>query len=650
MFARFTPVALLAALAGSVAVAQDLTPMPSDVRINIHIDEATGVETRTVVTQGAYGARAPEVYNAAVVGQNQCPTYLPPAAHVMEDISFGPVGPWAATTNNVIRTIGFPVTNSGTLRLSYDVQVTVWDTANFATNPMIAAGATPLFQGTFPVRNIDGLAYTLTITPATPITVPDNNVWIELKYFAVGTTTFLSNAAGQPSVIWGIRRLTTSLGSTNNGLAIDLNQNGVFQGGTQNAANIDHRRVAFTTGACVGGEIALPIIITGDVPVAPPAATNLGTLTDSTTRTFTTADNQVQFFSFNVAGDVADVLRTFLDITASNSAAANTSMALYAGSGDVIASDQNSGAGEHAQLSFGIGRRAGDGDGTQFDGYDGQLFATSGPFFLAVASGDATFTDAFGATTAAASGSVTLNFRSNVVGGALAASVAPVDLNNGTDVGVLTAPGVQSTLDQVEQRSALWYKFNICTPIDGSTSDNFFDVDFGNSSTAADAIAHIFDASGNEIAVSDDSTATNFLPVFSFGSTGPRGPFSPGGVELIGQTASTLPAGDYYMSVALFPAATLTTSATDGRWHVRPTSGSSLPVRPDFYVGNPECGSTCAPCAADYNNDGGVDGGDVEAFYLAFAASEPCADVNVDGGVDGSDVEAFFLVWFPGGC
>lgn len=55
-------------------------------------------------------------------------------------------------------------------------------------------------------------------------------------------------------------------------------------------------------------------------------------------------------------------------------------------------------------------------------------------------------------------------------------------------------------------------------------------------------------------------------------------------------------------------------------------------------------------CAADFNRDGGVDGGDVEAFFLVWEAGEPGADVNRDGGVDGGDVEAFFIVWSAGGC
>jgi len=55
-------------------------------------------------------------------------------------------------------------------------------------------------------------------------------------------------------------------------------------------------------------------------------------------------------------------------------------------------------------------------------------------------------------------------------------------------------------------------------------------------------------------------------------------------------------------------------------------------------------------CAADFNSDGGIDGGDVEAFFLAWEAAEALSDVNQDGGIDGADVEAFFVLWEAGGC
>ena len=53
-------------------------------------------------------------------------------------------------------------------------------------------------------------------------------------------------------------------------------------------------------------------------------------------------------------------------------------------------------------------------------------------------------------------------------------------------------------------------------------------------------------------------------------------------------------------------------------------------------------------CPADANCDGGVDGGDVEAFILGWMTGEASGDFNRDGGVDGSDLESFFVEWSEG--
>ncbi|MEI7658591.1 MAG: immunoglobulin domain-containing protein [Phycisphaerae bacterium] len=54
------------------------------------------------------------------------------------------------------------------------------------------------------------------------------------------------------------------------------------------------------------------------------------------------------------------------------------------------------------------------------------------------------------------------------------------------------------------------------------------------------------------------------------------------------------------------------------------------------------------PCVADFNQDGGVDGGDIDAFFAAWEAAEPSTDINQDGGIDGSDVVVFFDRWEAG--
>ncbi len=57
-----------------------------------------------------------------------------------------------------------------------------------------------------------------------------------------------------------------------------------------------------------------------------------------------------------------------------------------------------------------------------------------------------------------------------------------------------------------------------------------------------------------------------------------------------------------------------------------------------------------AQCAADYDNNGGVDGGDLAAFFTDFEQGLANADVDQNGGVDGGDLAYFFAVFEAGGC
>ena len=58
----------------------------------------------------------------------------------------------------------------------------------------------------------------------------------------------------------------------------------------------------------------------------------------------------------------------------------------------------------------------------------------------------------------------------------------------------------------------------------------------------------------------------------------------------------------------------------------------------------------CLECPADFNQDGGIDGSDIEAFFIAWEAGNCDGDTNSDGGVDGSDIDAFFTARSNGGC
>lgn len=65
---------------------------------------------------------------------------------------------------------------------------------------------------------------------------------------------------------------------------------------------------------------------------------------------------------------------------------------------------------------------------------------------------------------------------------------------------------------------------------------------------------------------------------------------------------------------------------------------------------NTVAGPRCPVCAADYDGNGGVDGGDLSAFFVDFEMGAACADVDHNGGVDGGDLGGFFAAFEAGGC
>ncbi len=637
---KTTVFALLAACGAvsGIATAQELTPFPPGMPIRHLMWDGNDY----FEVPSGYSDRAPTVYDSDTAAA--CLAYLG-TANVLDDVSFGPIGPWANTTNNAMRTITVPVANSLTAVTSFDLRVSIWDTANFGASPMVATTATPLWQGTFPINNLANGAYYLTITPATPVTLPDNQVYVQLQFFTRNTTTQVSIAAGQPARTFAANLITVGPGSSTDNWGLDRANNGILEGGA--VGTTDRQRTAFTAGTCINQAINLPLIITGDVPVTPPSFVSLGSLGNTLNRTEAFTAGQVKWFQFTLPGDVSDAARTFLDITTLNSTIANTTLALYTAGGNVIWSDENSGPDDLAQLSFGIGRRAADGNGDQKDGYDGELLGTD-TFYLAVAEGGTRFGDGFIVTpvTPGTAGNIQLQFRSNVAGGGLSPSVAPA----GTDLGVLLSPGAPGTSVLPGLKQILWTTFNVCKDINGATEDNYLDIDFSNCDPTGDADqeAFIFNSLGNLVGYDDDS-GPGFFPQFSYGHPGPRGPYVTGGEPFTGINGG-LGAGTYYMGVGHLDVRELANADTDGRWHIRPLGGDNLNIQSDFYVGYFDCNASCSACPADYNQSGGVDGSDVESFFTDWAQSLPCADTNLDGSVDGSDVEAFFVPWQNGGC
>jgi hypothetical protein len=89
----------------------------------------------------------------------------------------------------------------------------------------------------------------------------------------------------------------------------------------------------------------------------------------------------------------------------------------------------------------------------------------------------------------------------------------------------------------------------------------------------------------------------------------------------------------------------LTVTATDDDG-----ATSTDTVRVTVNAGGPSCGWAGDGCYVDYNNDGGIDGDDVIAFFAQWDAASTCADVDNSGGVDGDDVILFFAQWDAAGA
>jgi hypothetical protein len=195
--------------------------------------------------------------------------------------------------------------------------------------------------------------------------------------------------------------------------------------------------------------------------------------------------------------------------------------------------------------------------------------------------------------------------------------------------------------------NVVWYRMSICPGAadDGNETaeGTYVDIAFNRSFAGSDTDCVMFDDNGHIVADDDDSGPGAFSQL-SFGDVSPpRAPFGDG-LPFAGQNGA-LDGGVYWLAVGLFDV-----TGYEGRWAAYSTSGSSLTANIDIYQAGLETCSTCPVCAADYNQDGGVDGPDVEAFYSDWENALPCADVNQDGGVDGPDVEAFFTLWEAGGC
>jgi len=72
--------------------------------------------------------------------------------------------------------------------------------------------------------------------------------------------------------------------------------------------------------------------------------------------------------------------------------------------------------------------------------------------------------------------------------------------------------------------------------------------------------------------------------------------------------------------------------------------GKSAPAEIDF-----DSIDLVEPCVGDFDQDGGITGSDIAAFFTAFEQGDSTADVDQDGGITGGDI-AIFFIRFEAGC
>ena len=659
--------------------------------------------------RGGYQSRATGVVydnTSNVFGNGTGGTILGQTDQILEDISF--VGsPWALPYSGGDRIItGFtfgvaplnplPTDPAGTTQTTDNdnVALVFWNPADVSFNgfggtgtPMINAGATPLGTAVVDVAGLDlGFIWQLTLTGQNiPVPADANGVYVQVVWLnaAAGTPTdftnlngFLSEACPSTSLrtlAFGSNSLAgpggnpATVGSTLLDYGRDLQTTaccdnvGAFIGRpiTDAPACQEHRQIQITPTGGTATQGGFQISLQGDIQAAAPANTDLGALSDSPAPVSDSVDaSSVKWYSFTLNGDATDAALQFLDLDSEGSAA-DVSFAIFDSSGTLIDTDDNSGSGANAQMSFGVGRRAAVGDGQQYDGRNGELIA--GTYFVAVAPGGSTFGSGFTANASAnPAGAFTLNFQTNTNGTPLAPSVAP--LINGIDydalIGVPVDPDFpggdfrQGATHDTGTRGVVWNRFTLQSPIDAA---HFLDLDWATLSTAsADGVAYIFDSNGNIVYFSDDEGPAA-LPQFSIGAGGARfygadGPFD--GNTPAGASAG-LPAGTYYLAELLFDAndSDLSFLPTDHRWHVRSTSGSNLTLTAVLVAGQ---GSTGPACDPDLNQDGNADQGDIDYLINVIAGGEnPTGidpDFNQDGNADQGDIDALLNVVAGGNC
>jgi hypothetical protein len=283
--------------------------------------------------------------------------------------------------------------------------------------------------------------------------------------------------------------------------------------------------------------------------VAPPAATNLGTITTGLTQ-FSEAINpgEIKWVKFTLAAPVSAAALNFLDIDTEGSIITgaqfpnDTYIGLWDAAGNFIVLDDDEGTDYMSALSFGATSpaRSAPGNGVAYNGRDGTLAA--GTYYMSLS----VFPNTLGTTNWTATtthlGTGTINLRLSL-GNVPAGGLPPLF----TDLGTLGASPITST-QPLTAGGVQWFKFVLPTAINSANPiRNYLDIDTEGSVIANTTMALFRDDGSGTLVKADDDDGSGTLSQISYGR-GSRAAVSDG-LAYDGRDGATLVAGTYYVAV-----------------------------------------------------------------------------------------------------
>ncbi len=250
-------------------------------------------------------------------------------------------------------------------------------------------------------------------------------------------------------------------------------------------------------------------------------------------------------------------------------------LVLYNATGLIMAQDDDDGSDILPQLSFGGGSRPPVGNGSAYNGRDGNL--TAGIYYIAAFHWDAAQTVDLGFrvdATTGATGTLICNARY----GLLNPAAPPASF---VDMGVIPPSGAFVTANSSISAAGQvkWFKFEIATAV-AAAARTYLDLDTETSTLAITAIGLYLVADGALVAEDRDS-GSDTLSRITFGRGG-RHPVG-NGVAYDGSDGATLAAGQYYVAACENPgafangwSAVSTGTATTGNIVLRVRTGVQL--------------------------------------------------------------------------